>query len=71
MTGRMRFALGTRQELEPVWKGFAVEPQRDDLEHTGRFVLVDAKGRQRVGFPIREATPERLAHDIRLLQAGA
>ena len=71
MTGRMRFALGARSELEPVWKGFAVQPQRDDLEHTGRLVLVDAKGLQRVGFPIQEATPERIAHDIRLLEGGA
>ena len=71
MTGRMSFALGTRAQLEPVWKGFAVEPQRDDLEHTGRFVLVDAKGRQRVGFPIDQASPERIAHDIRLLERGA
>lgn len=71
MTGRMSFALGTRSELEPLWKGFAVQPQRDDLEHTGRFVLVDPRGFQRVGFPLGEATPERLAHDIRLLEAGA
>ena len=71
MTGRMSFALGTRSQLAPVWKAFAVEPQRDTLEHTGRFVLVDAKGLQRVGFPLDQATPERLAHDIRLLQGGA
>ena len=71
MTGRMSFALGTRAQLEPVWRGFAVRPQREDLEHTGRFVLVDAKGRQRVGFPLQEATPERIAHDLRLLMAGA
>ena len=70
MTGRMSFALGTRAELRPVWDGFAVQPQRDDLEHTGRFVLVDRRGRQRVGFPLGEATPERLAHDIRLLDKG-
>ena len=48
-----------------------MQPQRDDLEHTGRFVLVDAQGLQRVGFPLGEATPERIAHDIRLLQDGA
>ena len=71
MTGRMSFALGTQAQLEPVWHGFAVRPQREDLEHTGRFVLVDAKGRQRVGFPLQEATPERIAHDLRLLMAGA
>ena len=54
-----------------MWKGFAVRPQRDDLEHTARFVLVDAKGVQRVGFPLGQATPERMAHDMRLLQEGA
>ncbi len=71
MTGRLDFALGTRSELEPVWEGFAAEPQRDDLEHTGRLVLVDARGVQRVSFPIDQVTPDRLAHDLRLLAAGA
>lgn len=70
MTGRMRFVLGSRDELRPVWSAFAVEPQRDDLEHTGRFVLVDPHGVQRVSFPIDQATPERLAHDLRLLATG-
>ena len=71
MTGRMRFALGSRRELAPVWKAFAVEPQRDDLEHSARFVLVDPHGLQRVSFPVHQATPERLAHDLRLLAAGS
>lgn len=71
MLGRMRFALGSRAELESVWRGFAVQPQREDLEHTGRFVLVDPAGIQRVGYPIDQATPERLAHDLRLLIDGA
>ncbi len=69
--GRMRFALGSRDELAQVWKGFGVEPQRDDLEHSGRFVLVDPNGFQRVSFPVDQATPERLAHDLRLLDGGA
>ena len=71
MTGRMTFGLGTRRRLEPVWRGFSVEPQRDDLEHTARLVLVDPKGIQRVSFPIDQVTPERIAHDVRLLAAGA
>ncbi len=69
--GRMKFVLGSRDELENVWNGFAVEPQRDDLEHSGRFVLVDPRGVQRVSFPVDQATPERLAHDLRLLADGA
>ena len=69
MRKRLRFALGSRDELRPVWKGFSVQPQRENLEHTGRLVLVDAKGIQRVAFPIDQATPERIAHDLRLLGA--
>ncbi|MDP9134892.1 MAG: SCO family protein, partial [Actinomycetota bacterium] len=70
MTGRMRFVLGTLGELRRVWRGYAVEPQLDDLDHTARIVLVDGDGVQRVGYPLGEVTPERLAHDLRLLAAG-
>ena len=71
MTERLRFALGSRDDLQRVWEGFAVQPQRKDLEHTGRLVLVDARGVQRVSYPIDQATPERVAHDLRLLESGA
>ena len=70
MTGRMRFVLGTRPQLRRVWRGYGVAPQIDDLDHTARIVLVDADGVQRVGYPLGEVTPERLAHDLRLLAAG-
>jgi hypothetical protein len=33
-----------------------------------RIVLIDKRGRQRVGFPASQTTPERLAHDIRVLE---
>lgn len=71
LLGRMDFVLGTRAQLERVWRAFAVRPQRKDLEHSGRFVLVDPRGIQRVSFPVDQATPERLAHDLRLLAGGA
>ena len=61
--------LGTRAELRRVWRGFYVRPQSVTQEHQARFTLVDERGFQRVGYPGYEATPERLAHDIRLLQA--
>ena len=67
MLGRMRFVLGNRDELEPVWRGFAIQPQSAREEHQARIVLVDKNGFQRVGFPIEQATPERIAHDLRLL----
>jgi protein SCO1/2 len=67
--GRIDFVLGTRAELEPLWEGFAIRPQSVTEEHQARYTLVDAKGFQRIGYPGSEATPERLAHDLRLLEA--
>jgi len=69
MTGRARFLLGTRAELAPVWKGYGVQPQAGKLDHSATVVLVDAAGRQRVGFPYAQLTPEALAHDLRRLVA--
>lgn len=70
MTGRMDFVLGTREELEPLWEGYAIQPQTEKAEHQARITLVDPRGFQRVGFPIEQATPERIAHDLRLLEQG-
>ena len=69
VTGRMDFVLGTRRALQAIWTGYAIRPQSVREEHTGRFVLVDKRGYQRVGFPLGRATPERLAHDVRILLA--
>jgi protein SCO1 len=67
--GRLDFVLGTRAELERLWDGYYVRPQSVTQEHQARFTLVDERGFQRVGYPGFEATAERIAHDIRLLQA--
>jgi protein SCO1 len=40
-----------------------------DYEHSAYVLLVDKKGRQRVGFPFEQLSPERLLHDIKQLQA--
>jgi protein SCO1 len=62
------FVLGSRAQLAPLWKGFAIRPQAVQDEHQARFTLVDKRGFQRVGYPGQYATPELLAHDIRLLE---
>jgi protein SCO1/2 len=67
--GRIDFVLGTRAELKPLWDDYYVRPQSVTEEHNARFTLVDERGFQRVGYPGFEATSERIAHDIRLLQA--
>ncbi|MDQ3670595.1 MAG: SCO family protein [Actinomycetota bacterium] len=67
LAGRMRYLLGTKDQLEPVWRGYAVQPQSEDFEHSAYVLLIDKAGRQRIGFPVNRLTPEGLAHDIRLL----
>ena len=67
VTGRMRFVLGTEQELAPVWKGYGIAPQRGTLDHSAYVVLVDGAGLQRIGFPHSQLTPEDLEHDLRRL----
>jgi protein SCO1/2 len=70
MIGRMRWALGTRAQLEPLWRAYGTTPQDVQQEHMARLVLVDGRGRQRVGFAMQETTPEMIAHDLRVLEAG-
>ena len=67
MTGRMRFLLGSESELEPVWRGYGIAPQRGELDHSAYVVLVDGRGRQRVGFPADKLTADGLEHDLRAL----
>jgi protein SCO1/2 len=64
MRHRMEFLLGTRAQLAPVWRAFGIQPQTKALEHSAEIVLVDAQGRQRIGFPYAQLTQERLAHDL-------
>ncbi len=64
MSGRMDFLLGDRAALEPLWEAFGIAPQRDGREHSAYTVIVDAQGRQRLGFPASQLTPSRLARDL-------
>jgi protein SCO1/2 len=65
----MRWVLGRPAQLKPIWNGYAVTPQRADEEHMARIVLIDKRGMQRVGYPLDQTTPQRIAHDVRLLAA--
>jgi protein SCO1/2 len=68
---RMRFLLGSRAQLQPVWKAYGIRPQGEAFDHSAYVLLIDRRGRQRIGFPVEQLTPEGLAHDIRRLQAEA
>ncbi len=67
LTGRMSFAIGDEATLQRVWRAFGVQPQELGREHSAWVVLVDAAGRQRIGFPVDKLTSEGLEHDVRAL----
>jgi protein SCO1 len=71
LTGRMRYLVGTRAQLAPVWRAYGIRPQGDGFEHTASTVIVDGAGRQRVGYLTDQLTPEALADDLRALAGGA
>jgi protein SCO1/2 len=68
VTGRIRWVLGSESQLRPLWNGFHITSQTPRAEHMARLVLVDKHGFQRIGYPASQVTPERLAHDLRLLE---
>jgi protein SCO1/2 len=65
---RLRWVLGRESQLRPLWEGYHTTSQLPSQEHLARLVLVDKRGFQRIGYPSQQVTPERLAHDIRLLE---
>ncbi|MEA2479327.1 MAG: hypothetical protein QOJ07_1249 [Thermoleophilaceae bacterium] len=65
--GRIRFVLGSRAQLEPLWRAYSTTAQSTQVEHKTRLVIVDGRGRQRVAFPLSETTPEMIAHDLKSL----
>jgi protein SCO1/2 len=67
VSGYLDFLVGARSDLEPVWRDFGFAPQTSEQEHNSYVVVIDKRGRQRVGFPIDYLTPEDLAHDIEVL----
>lgn len=69
LLGRVRFALGAPVALQRQWSVYGVNPQTRRSDHTLGVVLLDARGRQRVGFPGDKVTPEGLVHDVEALRA--
>jgi protein SCO1/2 len=68
VTGRIRWVLGRESQLRPLWEGYHTTSEQPQTEHMARLVLVDKRGFQRIGYPSNQVTPERLAHDLRLLE---
>lgn len=68
LDGRMRWVLGDARELQRIWRAYGVQPQGDGVEHSASTVLLDGRGRQRVGFATDVLTSSGLAHDIAALE---
>ena len=66
---RMRFLMGTRAQLQPIWKAYGIRPQGQGYEHSAYVFVLDKHGRERSAFPIDHLTDRDLAHDIRKLEA--
>lgn len=77
LTGKLRYLLGTRAQLAPLWHAYGMVPETDpyaasngaEVNHgLGVFVL-DGQGRERVylGYPFN---PSVLSADLRVLLAG-
>jgi protein SCO1/2 len=65
--GYLDFLVGSPAELRPVWHAYGFSAQTKRREHNSYVVLIDRRGRQRVGFPVGFLTPEALLHDLRVL----
>jgi protein SCO1/2 len=65
---RLTWVLGRESQLRPLWQGYHTTSELPSQEHLATLLLVDKRGLQRVSFPSQQVTPERLAHDIRLLE---
>ena len=58
----LRYLVGTRRELRPVWKAYyaaAQPPRSEESRHTTSIWLIDGRGRLRTKFSAGRAGPAR------------
>lgn len=74
MLGQMQYLVGSRHELEPIWRFFGIQPQlavnSSKSDHSILVELLDKTGKPRVGYTdVTQMDPDAIAADIRTLQA--
>lgn len=67
LRGRAMYLLGSQQQLAPIWRAYGIQPQGIAFDHSAYVLVLDDRGRQRVGWPADKLTPEGLAHDIEVV----
>ncbi len=70
-TGEIDWLLGSRAELEAVWKAWGVKPEHnandpEEIEHNAEIFAIDPQGRIRALYP-PSFKPEKLAEGTRTL----
>jgi cytochrome oxidase Cu insertion factor (SCO1/SenC/PrrC family) len=65
---RWRWLLGSRAQLERVWRKYGIEVKRTtgDIEHTDALYLVDSEGYERAGM-VYPFLPTWISTDLNLL----
>lgn len=65
---RWRWLLGTKPQLEHVWREYRIEVRRtsSDIEHTDALYLVDANGFERAGM-VYPFLPTWISTDLKTL----
>lgn len=72
MTGRMKYLIGTPQELGKVWQAWGVGSERDAqqpdvVNHSALVYGIDASGKMRTLYIGGTWKPSEIAHDVPLL----
>jgi protein SCO1/2 len=72
LDGRVRYLIGTREQLQPIWLAYFVASQPTPAEnvplvtHSTRVIVIDKSGNQRANFD-SDLNPTDLVFDIRAL----
>jgi protein SCO1/2 len=74
MTGRMKYLIGSAQELGATWKAWGVGSERDAeqpqlVNHTGLVYGISASGKITTLYPAN-FLPKEIAHDVPLLASS-
>jgi protein SCO1/2 len=72
LTGKVRWLLGTRAQLRPVWAAYniltkSVPETPAIIEHVSLIYGIDARGRIRVGYPASPLKSTWFEHDAPIL----
>jgi protein SCO1 len=67
------YLIGSRRELEPVWRAYDVvafaDPGTDLVDHSAQTLLIDEEGRTRAAYTAGSSSADYV-HDVRALLAS-